>query len=138
MLAVWLFGFRRVRAAVPWSLDSSVAQITKPRYQVKQQSTDGPRNVPPRTWAVWLFPRVSNLEHLACCGEFNLDRILGGFRCLHTPNGNCLGLSREFAVPLVVGCRGAARRLAELRDRDIGSLALGDTFGPNFGGFRRR
>ncbi len=28
--AVWLFGFRRVRAAVPWSLDSSFAQTTKP------------------------------------------------------------------------------------------------------------
>jgi hypothetical protein len=36
--SIGLYGFRRVRAAVPWSLDSSVGQITKPRYQVKQQS----------------------------------------------------------------------------------------------------
>ena len=46
---------RRVRAAVPWSLDSSVAQTTKPRYQVKQRATHGPRNVPPSAWAVRLW-----------------------------------------------------------------------------------
>ena len=53
--AVRLFGFRRVRAAVPWSLDSSFAQITKPHDQVKQQATHGPRNVPLRARAVRLL-----------------------------------------------------------------------------------
>ena len=46
---------RRVRAAVPWSLDSSVAQTTKPRFEVKKRATHGPRNVPPSAWAVQLW-----------------------------------------------------------------------------------
>jgi len=44
----------------------------------------------------------------------------------------------EFTFPLVEGRRRAVDRLAELRDGSIGSFALGDTFGPNFGGFRGR
>jgi hypothetical protein len=46
---------RRVRAAVPWSLDSSVAQTTKPQFEVNKPATHGPRNVPPSTWAVRLW-----------------------------------------------------------------------------------
>jgi len=46
---------RRVRAAVPWSLDSSVAQTTKPQFEVKKRATHGPRNVPPSAWAVRLW-----------------------------------------------------------------------------------
>ena len=71
-------------------------------------------------------------------GESDLDGVLGGRRCLHTQKGGCLRLSSEFAFPLVVGGRRAADRLAELRDGSIGPFALGDTFGPNFGGFRGR
>ena len=47
----------------------------------------------------------------------------------------CLGFSSDFTFPLVVGLRRAADRLTELRDRDIGSLALGDPFSPNLGVF---
>ena len=53
--SIGLYGFRRVRAAVPWSLDSSVAQTTKPQFEVKKPATHGPRNVPPSAWAVRLF-----------------------------------------------------------------------------------
>jgi hypothetical protein len=49
-----------------------------------------------------------------------------------------LGLSGEFTFPLGVGRRRAADRLAELRDGSIGSFALGNPLGPNFGGFRGR
>jgi hypothetical protein len=30
-------------------------------------------------------------------GEFDLDGVLGGIRCLHTRKGGCLRLSSEFA-----------------------------------------
>jgi hypothetical protein len=46
---------RRVRAAVPWSLDSSFAQTTNPQFEVKKRATHGPRNVPPSASAVRLW-----------------------------------------------------------------------------------
>jgi hypothetical protein len=50
-----------------------------------------------------------------------------------------LGLRDRFLFPLVAGGhRRAADRLTEPRDGSIGSLALGDPFGPNLGSFRRR
>jgi hypothetical protein len=54
----------------------------------------------------------------------------------HTQKDAYLGLSSEFTFPLGEGRWRAADRLTELRDGSIGSLALGDTFGPNLGGFR--
>jgi len=63
---------------------------------------------------------------------------LGGLARLDTQDCGCLRLSSEFTFPLVVGGRRAADRLAELRDGSIGSFALGDTFGSDFGGFRGR
>ena len=47
-----------------------------------------------------------------------------------------LELSSEFTIRQVAGRRRADDRLAVLRDWNTGSLALGDTFGPNLGGFR--
>jgi hypothetical protein len=49
-----------------------------------------------------------------------------------------LGLSSEFTFRLGEGRRRGADRLAELRDRSIGSFALGDKFGPKPGSFRGR
>jgi hypothetical protein len=48
-------------------------------------------------------------------------------------------LGRDWMLPAEdgVGLR-AADRLTELRDGSIGSLALGDTFGPNMGSFQGR
>ena len=62
----------------------------------------------------------------------------GGLERLDTQDCACLGFSSGFTFPLVEVRRRAADRQAELRDGSIGSFALGDTFGPNFGGFRRR
>ena len=69
-------------------------------------------------------------------GEFNLRGVLGGLGGLNTQDCASLGLRSEFTFPLVEGRRRAVDRPAELRDGSIGSFALGDTFGPNFGGFR--
>jgi hypothetical protein len=63
---------------------------------------------------------------------------LGGLERLDTQDCACLGFSSGFTFPLVEGRRRAVDRLAELRDGSIGSFALGDTFGPNLGGFRGR
>jgi len=70
--------------------------------------------------------------------DFDLDRVLDGPGGLHTQKNAGLGRSSECTLPLVAGGRQATDRLAELRDRSIGSFALGDTFGPNLGGFRGR
>jgi hypothetical protein len=56
----------------------------------------------------------------------------------HTQKDAGLGLSSEFTFPLQVRGQRAVDRLAELRDWSIGSIALGDTFGPNPGSFRGR
>ena len=61
-----------------------------------------------------------------------------GSEGLHTQKDACVGRSSEFTFPLVVGRQRAADRLAELRNWSIGSIALGDTFGPNPGSFRGR
>jgi hypothetical protein len=61
-----------------------------------------------------------------------------GSEGLHRQKDAGLGLSSEFTFALVAGSRRAVDRLAELRDGSIGSFALGDTFGPNLGGFRGR
>ncbi len=61
-----------------------------------------------------------------------------GSESQHTQKDACLVLSSEFAFALIEGRQRATDRLAELRDGSIGSFALGDTFGPNFGGFRGR
>ncbi len=66
-------------------------------------------------------------------GEFDLDGVLGRLGGLDTQKCAGLGFSSEFAFPLVGGPHRPVDRLAELRDRDIGSLALGDTLGPNLG-----
>ncbi len=79
-----------------------------------------------------------SLKPLACFGKFNLDRVLGGPEGQHTQKDSGLRLSSEFTFPLQVRGQRAADRLAELRDGSIGSFALGDTFGPNLGGFRGR
>ena len=44
-------------------------------------------------------------------GEFDLDGVRGGFRCLNTEKGACLGLSSEFAFPLGEGRRRAFDQL---------------------------
>jgi hypothetical protein len=80
-----------------------------------------------------LTPTASRL--LACFGEFDLDRVLGGPGSLHTQRNAGLGLSRDFTFPLGEGGQRAADLLTELRDWSIGSLALGHPFGPNPGGF---
>jgi hypothetical protein len=56
----------------------------------------------------------------------------------HTQKDAGLRLSSEFTFPLQVRGQRAADRMAELRDGSIGPPALGDPFGPNFGGFRVR
>jgi hypothetical protein len=85
-----------------------------------------------------LFPYAYRPKPLACFEEFGLDRVLGGLGALHTQKDAGSGRSSEFTFPLVEGRRRAVDRLAELRDGSIGSFALGDTFGPNLGGFRGR
>ena len=85
-----------------------------------------------------LSPHAYRLKPLACFGEFDLARFLGGLGGRNTQKDACLGLSSEFTFPLVEGRRRAADRLAELRDGSIGSLALGDPFGPNLGSFQER
>ena len=99
-----------------------------------------------RLFGCSLRPQVSHLTPdpgcsltpLACFGEFDLDRVLGGLGGRNTKKCAGLGLRSEFTFPLVEGRRRAVDRLAELRDGSIGSFALGDTFGPNLGGFRGR
>ncbi len=71
-------------------------------------------------------------------GEFDLDRVLGGLGRLDAQECARLRLSSEFTFPLVEGGRRTADRLTELRSWSIGSLALGDNFGTNLGGFRGR
>jgi hypothetical protein len=83
-----------------------------------------------------LTPIASSL--LACFGDFDLDRVLGGLGGRDTHKRTGLGPSGEFTFPLVAGRRRAADRLTELRDGSIGSFALGDTFGPNLGSSRGR
>jgi hypothetical protein len=83
-----------------------------------------------------LTPIASSLS--PACGEFDLDRVLGGFGALHSQKDAGLGRSSEFKFRLVEGRRRAVDRLAELRDWSIGSFALGDPFGPNLGSFRGR
>ena len=83
-----------------------------------------------------LTPIASSLS--PACGEFDLDRVLGGFGALHSQKDAGLGRSSEFKFRLVEGRRRAVDRLAELRDGSTGSFALGDTFGPNLGSFRGR
>ena len=56
----------------------------------------------------------------------------------HTQKYACLGLSSECTLPLVAGGRRAADRLAELRDRSIGSFAHGHPFNTNSASFRGR
>ena len=63
---------------------------------------------------------------------------LGGLERLDTQDCACLGFTSGFTFPLEEERRRASDRLAELRDGNIGSFALGDTFGPDFGGFRGR
>ncbi len=79
-----------------------------------------------------------SLKPLACFGDFDLDRVLGGLGGRDTHKRTGLGLRSEFTFPLGEGRRGAADQLAELRDGSIGSFALGDPFGPNQGSFRAR
>ena len=69
-------------------------------------------------------------------GEFDLDRVHGRLEGLDTQKNACLGRSSAFTLPLFIGSRRVADRLVELRDGSVGLFALGDTFGPNFGGFR--
>jgi len=85
-----------------------------------------------------LFLYAYRLKPLACFGEFDLDRVLGGPGGNDTQKRACLGLSSKFTFPLGEGRRRAVDRLAELRDGSIGSLALGDPLGPNLSGFRGR
>ncbi len=62
-----------------------------------------------------------------------------GSEGLHKQKRAGLGLRSELTFPLVAGGhRRGADRLAELRDRSIGSFALGDPLGPKLGGFRGR
>jgi len=61
-----------------------------------------------------------------------------GSEGLHTQKRASLGRSSEFTFPLVEGGRRTADRLTELRSWSIGSLALGDKFGPKPSGFRGR
>ncbi len=79
-----------------------------------------------------------SLKPLACFGDFDLDRVLGGLGGRDTHKSACLGLSREFTFSLVEGSQRAAHRLTELREGSIGSFALGDPFDPNPGSFRGR
>jgi hypothetical protein len=65
----------------------------------------------------------------------SLDSVVGS-EGLHTQKRAGLGRISEFTIPLVEGGQRATDRLAELRDRSIGSFAQGDTFAPNPGGFR--
>jgi hypothetical protein len=109
---------------VPWDLQIELIRI--PRH-------GHPERLPP---AAWLFP--SSLTPIACFREFDLDRVLGGPGGRDTQQDAGFRLSSEFTFPLGVGGRRATDRLAELRDRSIGSLALGDPFGPNLGRFRGR
>ncbi len=83
-------------------------------------------------------PHAYRLRPLACFGDFDLDRVLGGLGGRNTQKDACLGLSSEFTFPLDEGRRRAVDRLAELRDGSTGSLALGDTFGLKLGRFRGR
>ena len=85
-----------------------------------------------------LFLYAYRLKPLACFGEFDLDRVLGGLETQHTQKYAGSVRSREFTLPLVGGRRRAVDRLAELRDGSIGSFALGDPLSPNFSGFRGR
>ena len=43
-----------------------------------------------------LFPHAYRLKPMACFGEFDLDGVLGGIRCLHTQKGGCLRRGSEF------------------------------------------
>jgi hypothetical protein len=56
-----------------------------------------PERLPPATW---LFPLASSL--LACFREFDLDRVHGGFGGNDTQKRAGLGLTSEFAFPLVM------------------------------------
>ncbi len=85
-----------------------------------------------------LFPDASRLKPFACFGEFDLDRVLGGFGGKDTQKRAGLGLCSGFTFPLVEGRRRAVDQLAELRDESIGSFALGHPFGPNMGDFQGR
>ena len=80
-----------------------------------------------------LSPTASSL--LACFGEFDLDRVLGGLGGRDTQKDAGFRLSSEFTIPLGEGRQRATDRLAELRDGSIGSFALGHPFDPNPGGF---
>jgi len=79
-----------------------------------------------------------SLKPLACFGEFDLDRVLGGLGGRNTKKCAGLGLSSKFTFPLPVQGQRAADRLTELRDWSIGLFAQGDPFGPNLGSFRGR
>ena len=68
-------------------------------------------------------------------GEFDLDRVHGRLGNLDTQKCACLAHSIELAFPLGIGSRRPADRLIELRAGNIGSFALGDTFGLNLGSF---
>jgi hypothetical protein len=61
-----------------------------------------------------------------------------GSEGLHTLKRTGLGLSSELTFPLIVRGNRAADRLTKLHDGSIGSLALGDPFGPNLVSFRGR
>ena len=80
-----------------------------------------------------LTPIVSRLSPAS--GSLLSIESLVGSEGLHTQKDAYLGLSSEFTFPLGEGRRRAVDRLAELRDGSIRSFALGDTFGPNLGGF---
>jgi hypothetical protein len=86
-----------------------------------------------------LFLYAYRLKLLACFGEFDLDRVLGGL------GGPAQAETRWFwALQRVYVSTGSRRSSAsirsteELRDGSIGSLALGHPFDPNPGSFRGR
>ncbi len=83
-----------------------------------------------------LTPIAPSLSPASGC-LISIESLVGS-EGQHTQKGACLGLSSEFTFPLVVRRRRASDRLAELRDRSIGSFALGDKFGPKPGSFRGR
>jgi len=82
-------------------------------------------------------PPIASSLAPASGGLLTIESMVGS-EGLHTQKDAYLGLSSEFTFPLGEGRWRAADRLTELRDGSIGSLALGDTFGPNLGSFRRR
>jgi hypothetical protein len=89
-----------------------------------------------RLFGCSLTPIASSLAPAS--GSLVSIESLVGSEGQHTQKDAGLGLSSEFTFPLGGKGRRGADRLAVLRSWNLGSFALGDTFGPNLGSFRGR